>query len=56
MQNLKMEIYWKNVRRHDVIASFVSADGTEVIGFGNGNGSQGIYRKRKNFKNVSIGI
>ena len=54
MQNLKMEIYWKG--RHDVIASFVSADGTEVIGFGNGNGSQGIYRRRKNFKNVSIGI
>ena len=47
----------KNVKGFDVIVSAVSDDGQgEIIGSGYGDGSAGIYRKHRNFKNVSVDI
>ena len=56
MQGLKKEMLSKNVRGYDVIVSAVSDDGQEIIGSGYGDGSAGIYRKHRNFKNVSVDI
>ena len=44
------------LRGYDVIVTAVSDDGQEIIGSGHGDGSAGIYRKHRNFKNVSVDI